>query len=232
MASNKVKVFRDLKGKRIAVSQLGDGPHIYALKLLTKFGLSPRDVEWVPVGTDGRVPALISGRVDATMLNAPSYFRLEESGFHSLANIIDYDDIYGAAVHLYTKATIAARPQLPEQLLRSHAAAVDRFYKDKAFAVRAFLAHDRQDPSDVARMYDFLMTSQTLHRVPYIPAAAVRYIQNNQYDNNLSQQMRRFDFRTVIDNSLVTKLVREGFFESIFGSTVVAEETNGRASAF
>ena len=62
----------DLKGKRIAVSQIGDAPYNYTVGILAKHGLRARDVQWVTVGTDvnGRVAALMSGRVDASMITA------------------------------------------------------------------------------------------------------------------------------------------------------------------
>jgi len=36
--------------------------------------------------------------------------------------------------------------------------------------------------------------------------------------------MKAFDFRKVIDNSMVDRLVREGFFEKLFGPGIKAEE--------
>src|SRR5215467_15138712 len=76
VARKDFKSAKELKGKRIAVSQIGDPPYNYGIALLRKFGLSSRDVQWVPIGTDvnGRVAALESGRVDATMLTPPAYF--------------------------------------------------------------------------------------------------------------------------------------------------------------
>jgi NitT/TauT family transport system substrate-binding protein len=102
MAPNSFASVKDLKGKRVGVSQLGDAPYNYAVGLLSKFGLGPRDVEWVPTGTDvnGRAAALLSGRVDATMLTAPIYFKIEQQGYKSLANTSDYDDIYAPTVYL------------------------------------------------------------------------------------------------------------------------------------
>src|SRR5262245_15208157 len=82
IASKEFKTVKDLKGKRVAVSQIGDPPYNYGVALLRKFGMSSRDVQWVPIGTDvnGRVAALESGRVDATLLTAPAYFKLETAG--------------------------------------------------------------------------------------------------------------------------------------------------------
>ena len=44
--------------------------------------------------------------------------------------------------------------------------------------------------------------------------------------------MKAFDFRKVIDNSLVDRLVREGFFEKLFGPEVKAEEERKAKLAF
>src|SRR5499426_1410228 len=80
---------KQLKGKRIAVGQIGDAPYNYTVALLGTYGLGVRDVQWIPVGTDvtGRATALQTNRADATLLTAPNYFRLEEAGFKNLANL-------------------------------------------------------------------------------------------------------------------------------------------------
>src|SRR4051812_44734628 len=61
---------KQLKGKRIAVGQIGDAPYNYTVALLGTYGLGARDVQWIPVGTDvsGRAAALQTGRADATLL--------------------------------------------------------------------------------------------------------------------------------------------------------------------
>ncbi len=71
LAAKDVGSARDLKGKRVGVSQIGDAPYNYTVALLAKFGITQRDVQWVPLGTDvnGRAAALTSGRVDATLLD-------------------------------------------------------------------------------------------------------------------------------------------------------------------
>src|SRR5437868_4617013 len=80
MAAKGINTIKDLKGKRLAVSQLGDAPYNYTVALLGKFGIKPKDVQWVPVGPDAtaRSTALVGGRADATLLTAPQYFRVEE----------------------------------------------------------------------------------------------------------------------------------------------------------
>jgi ABC-type nitrate/sulfonate/bicarbonate transport system substrate-binding protein len=217
---------KDLKGKRIAVSQLGDAPSNYTIALLRDFGLHSRDVQWVPVGTDvnGRAAALESGRADATLLTAPAYFKMEAAGYKNLAQLADHDDIFAATTYLLKKSTVASNPKLPELLIKAHAEAIKRFYDDKAFAVRAYMAYDKQSQADVERFYDIYAKSNLFQRVPYVLAGAVQTVIEQQTDAQMIAQMKSYDYRKVVDNSIVDRLVKEGFFEKLFGPGIKAEE--------
>jgi ABC-type nitrate/sulfonate/bicarbonate transport system substrate-binding protein len=226
MAAKNIASVKALKGKRFGVSQIGDAPYNYAVGLLAKAGLTPRDVTWVPIGTDvnGRAAALLSDRVDATMLTAPVYFKVEQEGYKNLGNISDYNDIYAPTVYVFKKSLVASNPKLPELLIKAHTEAIKRFYDDKDFAIQAYLKYNKEDPADQARVYDYYKKTNTYERVPYVLAAPVQYMLDHPTDERQGAEMRRFDFRQVIDNSLVTRLVKEGFFESVFGPEIKAEE--------
>jgi ABC-type nitrate/sulfonate/bicarbonate transport system substrate-binding protein len=224
MASKAYASVPELKGKRFAVSQVGDAPYNYTLALLNKFNMTARDVQWLPVGTDAtaRATALLSGRADATLLTAPQYFRAEEQGFTNLANLADYADIYASTVYLFTKATVAKDPKLPEQLIKAHAEAIKRYYDDKAFAVKAYIAYDPQAPKDVERIYDWNTQRNLMERIPYVLSTAVTAIRQ-QADSQVATQIRDFDVKGVVDNSVVDRLVKEGYFEKLFGPGIKAE---------
>jgi ABC-type nitrate/sulfonate/bicarbonate transport system substrate-binding protein len=234
LMSKDIPSVKDLKGKRIGVSQIGDAPYNYAVGILAKNGLTPRDVQWLSVGTDvnGRVAALVGGRVDASMITAPVYFKLEQEGYKSLANISDFDDIYAPTVFLFKKTTVAANPKLPELLIRAHAEAIKRLYEDKAFAIKTYLAYNKEDPADVEKVYDRYTSSNVYERVPYILAPAVQYMIDHPADEQTGAQMKKFDFHSVLDNSIVDRLVKEGFFEQLFGPGIKAEEDRKSKIAF
>jgi ABC-type nitrate/sulfonate/bicarbonate transport system substrate-binding protein len=235
MADKKFNGVRDLKGKRVGVSQIGDAPYNYAVGLLAKFGMTDRDVEWVPAGTDvnGRAAALLSGRVDAAMLTAPVYFKLEEQGYKSLANISDYDDIYAPTVYLFKKTTVSADPGLPELIIKAHAEAIKRFYEDKAFALKTYLKYNpTENPADVEKVYDRYSKTNVFERVPYVLAPAVQYQLDHAVNAQEGAQLKAYDFHKVIDNSIVTRLVAEGFFDKLFGPGVKSEEETKARIAF
>jgi ABC-type nitrate/sulfonate/bicarbonate transport system substrate-binding protein len=226
MANKTFSDVKQLKGKRLAVGQLGDAPYNYTLALLKSYGLGLRDVQWIPVGTDvsGRAAALVGGRADATLLTAPNYFRLEEQGYKNLANLADHNEIYAATVYMLRKSKVTSDPNLPEQLIKAHAEAIKRFYDDEAFAVKAYEAFDKQPEDDVKRIYDRYKQSNLFERVPYVLANAVKSVIAQQSDERMAAQMKSFDFRTVVDNTYVDHLIRDGFFEKLFGPEVKSEE--------
>ena len=234
MTRKDVKSVTDLKGKTFAVSQIGDPPYNYTSAFLRKFGMTPRDVQWIAAGADaaGRAAALSAGRADATLLTPPAYFRLEEAGFKSLGNLADHDDIFAATTYLMKKTTIAANPRMPEQLIKAHAEAIQRFYDDRSFAVKAYQAYDKQTNADVERLYDGYAKANVLERVPFVLAPALQAVMDQQSDAKLLAQMKAFDFHTVIDNSVVARLVKEGFFQKLFGPGVKAEEDRKSKLAF
>jgi len=224
MAAKGINSVKELKGKRLAVGQVGDAPYYYTVALLRKFGLTARDVDWITVGTDAtaRATALVAGRADATLLTAPQYFRVEEQGFKNLANLADFDDVHASNVYLFRKATIAANPKLPELIIKAHAEAIKRFYDDKAFAVNAYIAYDKQSTADVERIYDTNFKQNLLERIPYVLSASLKAT-IEQADSQQATQIRNLNLKSVVDNSAIDRLVKEGFFEQLFGVGIKAE---------
>lgn len=234
MTRKDINSVRDLKGKRIGVSQIGDPPYSFAEAILGKAGIGPRDVTWVPLGTDGngRVAALVGGRIDATMIPPPAYFKLEPQGFKEIANLADYQDLYAPLAYVFKKSEIAKNPQLPERMIKAQAEAIKRYYDDKAMAVKAYGMYDPQGVADIDRIYDHDKKAGTYERVPYVLAPAVDYIVHHQADAKIAAEMQAYDFHKVIDNSVIDRLVKEHFFEQLFGPGVKAEEDAKSKLAF
>jgi ABC-type nitrate/sulfonate/bicarbonate transport system substrate-binding protein len=235
MAKKEIADVKGLKGKKVAIGQVGDAPYGYMISLMGHYGLKPRDVQWIPVGTDvnGRVAALTGGRADATLLTAPAYFRVEEQGYKTLANLSEHDDVFASTAYLFKKSLVKADPKLPEKIIQAHAEAIKRFYEDKAFAVKAFLAYDKAaTAADTERVYELYNKPQAFERVPYVLAPAVKSVLAQQADPNIAAQMKAYDWKQVIDNSVVESLVKQGFFEKLYGDSIKAEEQRKAKLAF
>ena len=81
-----------------------------------------------------------------------------------------------------------------------------------------------EDLTDLARVYDRYAKTNTFERVPYVLTPSVQYMIDHAIDPQSAAQMKSFDFRTVIDNRYVEHLVREGYFEKLFGPGIKEEE--------
>jgi hypothetical protein len=128
---------------------------------------------------------------------------------------------------------VTANPKLPELMIKVHSEAIKRYYDDKSFAVKAYLKYNTADqPGDVERVYDHYARTNTYERVPYVMSAAVQYMIDHPPDPQAGAQLKRFDFRTVIDNRTVDRLVSEGFFEKLFGAGIRAEQERKAKLAF
>jgi NitT/TauT family transport system substrate-binding protein len=69
--SERVRTIRDLKGKTVAVSELGNPDHLFLSVILRHVGLDPhRDVRWVTYPTPDAIRLFSEGRLDA-LLNFP-----------------------------------------------------------------------------------------------------------------------------------------------------------------
>lgn len=230
IAHQDIETVEDLRGGRLGIGQYGDATYNYALALLSEFGLSLEDLEILVVGGEGRVPALVSRQIDATMLSAPAWYRLEPYGFRSLADITDFGDIHTPSVLLMRRRTVEQHPDLPQRLIRAHAEAVKRFYEDREFALAAHMVYDEQNVTDLGRVYEAYRTGDFLERVPWIGHDVVRAVIDGIVDPSVAARVQGFDYSELIDNSPVERLIGEGFFEDLFGSGFV-EDRGAAASA-
>jgi ABC-type nitrate/sulfonate/bicarbonate transport system substrate-binding protein len=224
---------KQLKGKRIAVGALGDAPYNYTVALLKNFGIGNRDVTWVQVGTrrqrTGGGAAGEPRRRHAA--DCAELLPARRSGLQEPGEPRDYP-VFAATTYLFSKSAITANPRLPEQIIKAHAEAIKRFYDDKAFAVKTYIAYDKQPEADVARIYDLYAKGNIFDRVPYVMEPAVKAIINQQVDPRLAKDLKSFDFKKVIDNSVVSRLVKEGYFQQLFGAGIKAEEDRRGRDAF
>jgi ABC-type nitrate/sulfonate/bicarbonate transport system substrate-binding protein len=233
LAAKNLTRMEQLAGKKIGVGRVGDPPYYMSISLLGKFGLTAKDVQWVSVGVDAaaRAAALQSGQIDAALLTAPSYFRLEAAGYPVLASVADYEDIYVSTYYLFRKETVLSRPQIAEGFIKAHAEAIKRFYDDKLFAVQTLLKYGAaRDQQDGNKVYDVFFQSRSFEPIPYILKDSVKAVVERQ--SQTQPQIKHFDFSKVIDNSIVARLAKENFFENIFGPSIRELQQKRQAQAF
>jgi NitT/TauT family transport system substrate-binding protein len=92
MANERVKAIRELKGKRVAVSALGSGDHVFLSSILAYVGIDPgKEIDWVLTQTvannmhffvDRKVDALIAFPPQPQKLRAMKFGHVIVDGTH------------------------------------------------------------------------------------------------------------------------------------------------------
>jgi len=81
---------KGLKGKRIAINSFGSSADFAVYTALSRSGLDPnKDVTLAAISgsPDARFAALVSGSVDATVVNSPLEYKAEQKGFRTLMSV-------------------------------------------------------------------------------------------------------------------------------------------------
>jgi hypothetical protein len=133
-------------------------------------------------------------------------------------------------VLVFSKKAVAAAPQLPEAVIKACAQATKRFYEDRAFAIEVFRAFDPQaQEKDVGRLWDIYARAQVIKRVPVLTRTSLQpSISRVAVDVPAIKSVAPQQY---IDNSAVIRLVKSGYFEKLFGSSVRAEQATALADA-
>lgn len=152
-----------LKGKKIGVQDTTGVNYAQALLVLDKAGLKPSDVSIVAVGGQStRLPALIAGRVDATMLSHTAQIALSSKGYTTLYDYTKqapqlYDDNVFVTSN-WLKAHHALAVQLNKALLQSFAW-FDDPANDKQIVDEALKIDPTQDRAATKKLFDLLRSA-------------------------------------------------------------------------
>jgi ABC-type nitrate/sulfonate/bicarbonate transport system substrate-binding protein len=221
---------KQLAGKKIGIGRVGDPPYHMAVSLLKKYGMTPRDVQWVSIGVDAtaRAAALQSGQIDAALITAPAYFRLQTAGLPVLALLLDHEDIYVSTYYLFRREALSKERTTALAFIKAHAEAIKRFYDDKTFAAEIMIKYGgTKNAEDAHRVYDLFRKARVLEPIPYALKASVEAVLERQ-----AQDLKGVDLSKAIDNSLIDQLVNEKYFEAVFGPSIRDEQRRKQAQAF
>src|ERR1700732_768391 len=156
-----IKSIADLRGKLISIGGVKDVTLIYIKAFLASAALQPGDVDFVYAKAAGdRFSALVSGGVDATLLNPPTYFKATALGFSNLGDIEAHMKDVPFTVWAANTDWAAKNRAALVAFARNYARSVRWLYDpaNKDAAVDILVKHARQDRKDSIDAYDYLVT--------------------------------------------------------------------------
>jgi ABC-type nitrate/sulfonate/bicarbonate transport system substrate-binding protein len=119
-AKSEIRDVRELKGKRLGVANIGAASDFLLREALHLYGLDDREVTILGIGLPTtRVAALVAGSIDATIVNIPHNFRLQQAGFRELIAFPQLNLVELSAPITVREKLLQSDPSLVEKFIRA-----------------------------------------------------------------------------------------------------------------
>jgi NitT/TauT family transport system substrate-binding protein len=211
-----IKTAEDLRGKTIGVSRAGSISEIILRYVLrAKLGLQPdRDVKLLVVGDPAvGLQALERGIVDATPLTMPLPMIAIKMGFRELVSYDALGITFPANTVTTLRQTIAKRPDLIENFLKTLIEGIYIFKTNKAKSL-AVMKKNLLGASDEVLEETYKYTTAALEQPPYPSVEVIKSgleILSLQYP-----QAKQTDPLLLIDPGFVRRIDQSGFISALY----------------
>jgi NitT/TauT family transport system substrate-binding protein len=150
-----IRSLTELTGSTVAVGLRGGGPHIYALFILEKFGLTGK-VQVMPLsGLTARAvaQALIVGQIQAGYASDSTYFELKDRGFRELVNYGDHIEEPFSAVAV-SQDMIDSKPEVVQAFVNASYRGMLFFRQHRSDSIAIMVKHMKLTQGTATRLYD------------------------------------------------------------------------------
>ena len=152
MAVPEIQSVQQLKGKAIAVSQIGGGPHNSGILALEAFGMDPQnDVTWLAIGgTQERMVAMQQGGAQASIFSGSEIVRAQAFGYKTLLNLNDVAPLPESGVTTTVQKLETNRDQV-KRVLRAIVRSLQYLKSDREGSlpvVMSFLQVEREEAEE------------------------------------------------------------------------------------
>ena len=148
-----IKTLQSVKGKIVAIQTIGGASGQMTRELLNKSGLDPqRDVKIQVIPLEGRLAALGSGNVAATVVNAPERTRANRMGFNELAFYGDHFEYSSGGVAV-TEKMLVERPDFVRRFLGGTLQTFQWYKRNEKEVVKMFARFSKVPEDDALGVY-------------------------------------------------------------------------------
>ena len=213
MSRPEIQSAKELKGKKVGVTRLG-GSTDFALELaLKKWGL--RRGSDVAVIQTGGMPQLLGamtgGIVDAGVISPPTNLTAAKLGLKELVDFGDIGIVYPNSPLATTQTFLEKNRSLSLRFLRAYCEGIQRMRTNRDVAIKVLAKYTKvQDAEILGELYR-IYGVKYLEAIPKVRLDAVEEVLRSEVKT--STPVKAADF---IDNSLVTELEQQGFFQSLY----------------
>ena len=156
-----VNSVKELKSKVLGVAGLAGGHHVATRLILREYGLDPdKDVAYKVIAAGSRIPALMSGAMDAGLLEYAEAFRAKKSGFKILLNAADHYTVLNWGVGVNLKK-LREQPDQVKRFLRGNVMGLRFVRENRNLFVEAMVNRLKLDRETAEGVYQLSINNFT-----------------------------------------------------------------------
>lgn len=207
-AQPKYTTAASLKGQRLGVTSNSGSQYVGTVLSLKELGLTPSDVQIVPLGSVPNVnSALLAKSVAAVASHPPATYKFAKAGMKLLVSLPDKNIPAAISGFAVTQDYLSAHGDVVQRLVKSIIQAIQKDKSDKAYAESMMKKYmDVTDQGAADATYDFYV-QKVIKTVPAPSveqfAAAVKSLEKK------NPAVAKFDLNGFVDPSYVQKAAQD-----------------------
>jgi ABC-type nitrate/sulfonate/bicarbonate transport system substrate-binding protein len=204
-----IKEPQQLRGKIVGINRFGGSNDAAVLMAIKAWKMDPKDITMIQTGgTPARIAALLSKRIDATVLSYPEIFQARKLGMNVLADIGDFG-FYTNSSNIVTRSYLQQNRSVLKGFIKGQIEGMHYVRTNKEGSLRILRKHLQiADPEAVDGTYEFF--AKPLPRSPRTELEGIKSVL-------ASIDMAQRDPREFIDMSVIDEIEKEGFVQKLYG---------------
>lgn len=218
MGAPNIKSPQQLKGGIVAISRFGGASDFTARYALEKIGINPsKDVSYVQIGgSNDRLLALETGRVQAAPFDPPIRFIAEKKGMSMLADVAKLGLVIQHTSVASTRKFVKEHPDVIRRYVKSQVEAVHRIYTDKEATIKTLSKYIgiSVDRDVLERTRETFINEQVLSKKQYPSLEGIKMVLSQLADTN--PKARAAQPEAFADLSFVRELDQSGYIDALY----------------
>jgi NitT/TauT family transport system substrate-binding protein len=218
MSRPEIKKAEQLKGGSVGISNFGAAADFVTRYALDKIGLAPgKDVSIVQVGgISDRLAAVLTGRIQATVLSPPVSFIGQRKGLNILADVAKLGLAFQYTGVATSRRFTREQPEIVRRYVRSEVEAVQRIYTDKQTSLQVLRKYFRGnvDPDLLEKTWELLTERTLFPKKQYPTIEGLKFILAPLAEKDAKAKAAKpEDF---VDLSFIKELDQSGYIDSLY----------------
>ena len=200
-----IKSCKDLKGRKIGIQEVGAFNEVMSRAVMATCGLTPKDVQYIPVSTKGRVPGLLSNQIDTAILHVDQALvaKKKKNDLNILVNLWEPLPKWLYAAYIAPEKEIGSNRQLYVDIMAALIKANRFIYNNKAKTVEIATKYTQQPSDVVSETYDILANAGAWPVNDGLPKDMVEWTINKQVELGTIKAEEKPSYEKLIDLSVI-----------------------------